>query len=823
MSHSTYNTFWGHAQVELNDLLLHEVPAQPPRPERDRVVFFQRLATLYVRYVQIFRQLEECYDQMVHPQKRRVIREVLDGVMGRVLELKNEMVEKEFSEYHYMDDVVQDLKLTPEDIEIPIPRYFISERSKVLQDRGKMLSKILNRMEVVEKPKSVGLRALNLEEAIKIIQVSERARQGRLRAKFMTEIQRDEERQGRAKDRDLGAGAIDIAAVRIQKIWKGYIQRKKTRKEREEEMIFLGMALDQSHTQPYPAKAAALANQSYRRAKQKEHEEDYQKSIVTITKKLREVEGPDMRETMKDQIRQWFIECHDATGSFPDYPDEEDGGSSLIFAEKTPQQLIEELAAKEEEDANKKPKGKEEKKEKGKKEKGKAGEEEEEPGLKMLPSGFLSDLEVAHKTFAEVWQNRSESKNFSQRHEAELIKEEKRKEIEVEVRLQVDELMRQELANWKLAVDKDKGGKAKGNAKKKKGSKSGKKKKKDKDLTADRTVESLYQELVEQGLLKQADPVKLKEYVGDYSYLGTTLRQTDIEPMPSLSDVRQIMTLYAVLPLGSQVVHEKSPLVKAILLAGPAGVGKRMLVHAVCQETGANLFDLSPLNLAGKYPGKNGLALMLHMVFKVARLMQPSVVWIGDAEKMFYKKVPKEEKELDPKRLKKDLPKILKSIKGEDRVLVVGTTRDPLSADLKSLCKVYNKIVLIPRPDYASRYVMWRQLIRKCGGEVTRALDLSSLAKISDGYTQGHMVQVLHRILTERRVQQLAKRPLTAAEFVAPLAKIDPVFQDEEEALKSWYAKTPLGKKRAKAASGKEGEEEAPTKGGKDTKKKGKK
>lgn len=30
---------------------------------------------------------------------------------------------------------------------------------------------------------------------------------------------------------------------------------------------------------------------------------------------------------------------------------------------------------------------------------------------------------------------------------------------------QVDEQMRQELADWKLAVDKDKGGKTKGNAK----------------------------------------------------------------------------------------------------------------------------------------------------------------------------------------------------------------------------------------------------------------------------------------------------------------------------------------------------------------------
>lgn len=80
--------------------------------------------------------------------------------------------------------------------------------------------------------------------------------------------------------------------------------------------------------------------------------------------------------------------------------------------------------------------------------------------------------------------------------------------------------------------------------------------------------------------------------------------------------------------------------------------------------------------------------------------------------------------------------------------------------------------------------VLWRKLIEKQGGEVTRALDLSSLAKISDGYTPGHMVQVIHRVVTKHRILQQANRPLTAAEFVAPLAKIDPVFQEEEESLK---------------------------------------
>lgn len=79
---------------------------------------------------------------------------------------------------------------------------------------------------------------------------------------------------------------------------------------------------------------------------------------------------------------------------------------------------------------------------------------------------------------------------------------------------------------------------------------------------------------------------------------------------------------------------------------------------------------------------------------------------------------------------------------------------------------------------------MWKQLIKKRGGEVTKTLDLSSLARISDGYTPGHIVQAIQSVVTKSRVIHQAKRPLTAAEFVTPLTKFDPVFQEEEEALK---------------------------------------
>lgn len=46
------------------------------------------------------------------------------------------------------------------------------------------------------------------------------------------------------------------------------------------------------------------------------------------------------------------------------------------------------------------------------------------------------------------------------------------------------------------------------------------------------------------------------------------------------------------------------------------------------------------------------------------------------------------------------------------------------------------------------------------------------------------MVQVIQTVITKRRILQQARKPLTATEFVAPLAKIDPVFKEEEEALK---------------------------------------
>ena len=53
-----------------------------------------------------------------------------------------------------------------------------------------------------------------------------------------------------------------------------------------------------------------------------------------------------------------------------------------------------------------------------------------------------------------------------------------------------------------------------------------------------------------EGIIVRHPKVGLHEYEGEYSYLGTTLRQANIEPQPSLSDVRRLVTQFAILPLG---------------------------------------------------------------------------------------------------------------------------------------------------------------------------------------------------------------------------------------------------------------------------------
>ncbi|NWT15565.1 DRC11 protein, partial [Vireo altiloquus] len=794
---STYIKLWADTQREL-DIMLEREREEFLQPEEDREKVMKMLATAYVQYLDIFRKLEEAHDHLIHQQKRAAVRQVLDGVIGRILEIKKEMVALEKSEYHHMDDILMDLKRVPEDIDIPIPKYFIKENLGMLQDREKFLDEILLNAGLLEQEPVL---AMTLEEGIKVVQVAERARQGRARAAFMKRIYLEEKRQSKKEDQEMGKNPDD-AATCIQKVWRGYHQRKETERLREEEMVFLGMnsaeMINGTGSLPPDLEAMSILQMGAGKANLLQGEVQ-KREEPSFRHELRQTEGSHIRETLQDEISQCFTECRHITGRFPDYPPDNTGGSKTIFIEKHPEQVAEELAAKREaERREKEGNGKEKKEKRELKKPPKVGKQIVDDSWKMGPSNFLSILEEGSSQYKVFWENRDNRSDFLQDHDPELIKEGEREEVEDEIRVQqVDEVMKEKLVRLKQAVDGETGiSRSKGKEKvragnwEKRGSAS---------IPcpgtvvvmmslACRTIDSLYQELAEAGFLVKVKTVNLSDYFGYYNCLRNIPCQPGVQPMPSIPEVRQLVALYGILPLGSQTVHENAPLVKSLLLAGPAGVGKKMLVHAICTETGANLFNLTPSNLVGKYPGREGLMMLFHMILKVGKELQPSVVWIGGTERLYSKGAPKGEEEMNAKRLARILPPFLRALKPKDRLLLVGTTARPFDANLGPFCKVYQKIILVPKPDYLTRCgkyfsTLWKHCILQSGGALTKLVNLNCLAQVSDGFTQGHIVDVVHTVLSELRLLQMSRKPLRTAEFVTSLARHDPVYKEEEEAF----------------------------------------
>eukprot|EP01135_Chromosphaera_perkinsii_P004720 Nk52_evm31s294 gene=Nk52_evmTU31s294 len=825
MSHSTYNKKWAEAHTELLELQDMDEIKEPALRPKDRDSAYQHIAVLYVKHIQVYRKLEDAYDQIVHPQKRLTLATLLNGVIGRIIEYKHILVDLEQSDFLHFDNILQDLKLTPYDLEIPVPRHVKDVRYKELEEREKVLDE-LGAVYDSSRKEDMEEIVLTFDEAVILIQRHERARQGRLRAKFMKEIRDQEEREKRQMEKNEFEIEPDDAATTIQKHFRAFRSRKSSMEMRMEELSFIGMVHGSKDKLKEEVKKC-VRTEKKRKTTQRQNALEYEQALITIKKKIEEVEGPDIKENMQDQIRQWFIDQRDLTGKFPDFPDEDAGGSKVIF--DMINGVVPEEPPEEENPKDKKgKKGKDDKAKKNDKKKGKGGDDEDDDGLLKFPvSKFVPNIKNGLQEYMDIWETRDESGNVTQQYDVELVKAQKRGEIEEEIREQVDDLMRDELYNLKAALDRDakkgkgkkgKGKKGKGKKGKGKGKGKGKKGKKEKDLTEDRTIEDIYAELVKAGIVIDYEKTKLSDFKGQHSLLSTSIREARQNPDHSLPDVARILTEYCILPMVTEEVHETCPHIKSVLLAGPTGVGKNMLLRALATELGANIFDLTPANTVGKYEGKSGITMMLHMVFKLAKKMQPSVIMIDRTERIFAKKLPKDDM-TEPKRIKKDLIKAVKGLKPGHRVLLVGLSTAPMDGDLKTMLSVYQKTIIIPRPDYGSREILWREFLEQADVEIG-LLDTSSLAKISEGYTPGQMLSVVHGLLTERRRAQLKRKPLQCEEFIAELAKMEPIYAEDFEVFKSWFAKTPLGKKR-NAILEDDGEDEDDGKKGKGKDKKG--
>jgi SpoVK/Ycf46/Vps4 family AAA+-type ATPase len=462
---------------------------------------------------------------------------------------------------------------------------------------------------------------------------------------------------------------------------------------------------------------------------------------------------------------------------------------------------------------------------------------------------FWDRFSGARERYASTWHNAFMSTYFDNKDlDQHLDKEILREEIMEgpggtlqELRKCVDQLVMVEVNNLRERMEREKGGK------KKKGKGKGKKAKKIKvkDPADGQKLENYLQSAVVYNILQLTDgDVRVRDYIGSHDIMGTVmqehlrLQQEQADQVktkwqavldkwddyaqqslrmskeqfellfksycdqnswafePSAAQVRQAVTEYCVLPLGSQVIHDLAPHHNAVLLYGFPKTGKTMLTHAVCNESGANLFNLSPAS----FNPTSGSQKLIQMVFRIARALAPSVIYIDQVEKIFAGK-GKKKKKGDPvaaraAKMKKDLIAGLKEIESTDRVIVIGNSSAPWDADTKELCNFFRGMICCVHPDYASRMELWQKLIHKKGAELPDYQDYEMLSYMTNKYTSGAIAKMVEDTLTERRLKRLQQRPLTVEEFLPALSRSSPIFREDYDAMKEFVLKLPLTMRR---------------------------
>jgi hypothetical protein len=158
-----------------------------------------------------------------------------------------------------------------------------------------------------------------------------------------------------------------------------------------EELVFFGilffayaLGMKRPDTVNNSASKKAKAIREHRKSVQKLHEDEYQQSLIATKEKIFRVEGPDIRERLQDDFRQYYLNYKKEKGVLPQFPEEDVWKRPDFKFGDEPKPLADPEADK----------AADKKGDKGKKDK-KDGAEEEDLKLKFNRSEYMDGMQTA--------------------------------------------------------------------------------------------------------------------------------------------------------------------------------------------------------------------------------------------------------------------------------------------------------------------------------------------------------------------------------------------------------------------------------------------
>jgi hypothetical protein len=287
--------------------------------ERADADWFRYYTVLYIKYVDVYRGLEQTYHRLTHPQRRVLLREMLEANLLRIFELKEEVIRYSTegrvirSDFVNLDPVLESLKLRHEDVAMHVPRYFREDYDPDRYKRNQIIDKFLLDLKDTDAPEEEviveqSLLDSNILFAIRLIQKIERGRQGIARFMKALYIKKREDKKRLDGDNldDDGDGGRKEQISTIQKAIRGYLTRKRVDRMREEELVFLGMAAPKEPIDRLKSKLEEREKEL--REVKREKDRQYRETTKTLKDTLLEKWEEPMKDKMLVERRQWINE-----------------------------------------------------------------------------------------------------------------------------------------------------------------------------------------------------------------------------------------------------------------------------------------------------------------------------------------------------------------------------------------------------------------------------------------------------------------------------------------------------------------------------------
>ncbi|XP_014485971.1 PREDICTED: fidgetin-like protein 1 isoform X2 [Dinoponera quadriceps] len=214
---------------------------------------------------------------------------------------------------------------------------------------------------------------------------------------------------------------------------------------------------------------------------------------------------------------------------------------------------------------------------------------------------------------------------------------------------------------------------------------------------------------------------------------------------------------------------------RGILLFGPPGTGKTLIGKCIASQSKSTFFSISASSLTSKWIGEGEK--MVRALFAVARVHQPSVVFIDEIDSLLTQRSETEHE--SSRRLKTEFLVQLDgaTTSDDDRILIVGATNRPQELDEAARRRLVKRLY-VPLPELGAREQIINNLLASVRHNLTPE-DVTKIAERSAGYSGADMTN----LCKEASMEPIRSIPFSQLEDIGMEEVRHITRSDFEEAL----------------------------------------